>query len=286
MENDLTKRIIKYKADGMGLKEIIDSISLLAYNYPQKKYGKKDEDDSGDFFCFFYPNISKMITRYVYKGKPFEAYLLTALKWQYKSYIAKKNSEKLKYKLLSNQEFWHLNEEPELLNCISKTAVSETARKVLKIKDNGRIENRTTINRILIFAFKSAAQIDNRLIEHVAILTGNKKEWIFYCIEKLKEHIKHRLDKINSLKEKRNRSFYNLFFYQARYKDESDQAARALLYEKIIIEKKRLRQMNNKLSGISSTPSNKEIAKILDIPGGTVDSGIHYFKSTLSRLFK
>ena len=57
-----------------------------------------------------------------------------------------------------------------------------------------------------------------------------------------------------------------------------------LLFEKMLEKQKRKESLNKKLMKRNCGPKNEEIAQILDIPKGTVDSSLFYLKKALESL--
>ncbi len=96
--SDLTHEVLSGRGKTDLRRNLVEKISRIVYAYP-KKHLKWNDDDVGDFFCAFYPKIEGLIDRFIYCGKPFEAYLASSIRWQLKTFAKKRRCNARKTRL-------------------------------------------------------------------------------------------------------------------------------------------------------------------------------------------
>ena len=204
----LTEEILRYKRTGANRDILIEKIAVDLYAYPKRKLGW-DEDACSEYFCYFFPKISGMIDRFLYQGKPFEAFMFVTLKWQLKTYATRKSIETRKRKLLINNEFWDNYNRGEYYAAEPDYNLTPRAKEFLNVSEDGLIRDSTSRRRILFLTMKGAFFIPDHLVEHISILTGYNREWLYSCLEKLRTQMKTRDSRLKILKIRRNKIFGN-----------------------------------------------------------------------------
>ncbi|MEW5816176.1 MAG: hypothetical protein AB1798_12375 [Spirochaetota bacterium] len=284
MHESITFAILEYQKTGKGLESIIQKISTDIYLYPRKRFCW-DEDDSSDFFCYFYPKIPGLVSRFQFTGKPFEAYLSTTLKWQLKTFASEKKRRSAMYRILNNEEFWYIKEETSLYTEKPDLNIPPSVKKVLKVSSNNRVNDLSSRRRILYLAMKGSLQITGHLIECVSIITGYKQDWLFDCIEKLTSRMEARKKRIAALEAKRNKSLFKIFYLHEQLVKEYENENRSRVFLELIKEKKRIAEAMDEISRVPLTPTHRDIAEVLGVPKGSVDSGLYYLKNAFKEVF-
>lgn len=294
MLTQLTKEVIAYKKTGRGYRNLVRKISLIVYYYPKKKLGW-NLDDCSDFFCMFYPKIAILIERYSFNDRPFEAYLSVTINFQLKTFLTKR-SRKNKYSLLfSSSTFWSTaepsvaywgtrEEEPEIEEEIP-TLVPE-AKRCFEISEDGTITDFGMQRRLLFLTLTGSMYITMRLIEAVSTVTGYKTEWIVLRIEALKHKMETRYIRIRELQERRSRAYLKVYKLHQELVECYEEKERVRKIRLLRREKYCIRLATYELSKVPTCPTHRDIAEVLDIPKGSVDSGLYYIKHSLSHLLK
>jgi hypothetical protein len=279
MQESLTKEVLKYKKTGKGFRKLVLRISHDVYAYPGRRRGW-NEDDCSDFFIQFFPKIPGLIQRFTYDGPPFEAYLAVSLNWQMKSFSSRKRGESFQEGILKKESFWEQYHETE--SCCDPAceglSVSDEAAKILRIEDAGTIKSKSTQKRLICLLLKEAMRVNDEMIRAVQQITGADENWLHQCILKLRDRIIARKERLRHLSTRRNNCFYHLtlnhekLFYAATENERED------LINCIMREKRRLLSVNGEINRVSLSATNTEIAEVLDIPKGSIDSGLFYLK--------
>lgn len=293
MGASLTEEVLEYQRSRIGLHTLLDRIAVIVYRYPRGRFGW-NEDDCSDFFCFFYPKLIRLVDRFQYQGKPFEVYLLTTLKWQLRTFAGQQTIRDLRVRVLTQQNFWAPDGQLEIHSETSlrgqpaerekELDIPSDVRRVLKINRRNYIEDPSSRRRVLFLALKSAFRMTEPLLERLAMLTGYNLEWLCSLIEELKRRVRAQRERAVHLSERRNSCFFRIYCLQEQLRLAAEASVRSELTMQMLIEKDRLTAILNDLSHIPLSPTHRDIAEVLGIPKGTVDSGLYYLKESLREL--
>ena len=292
MQESLTEAILSFKRSGSGLDELVKQIGIEVYTFPRRKLGW-DEDDCGEFFCYFYPKLPGLIGRFQYTGKPFEAFLTVTLKWQLKTFAARKNQELLHARVLTREGYlgeeqaYCLPEEPgdEGLTKDGTPLLTEEARKLLKVDEEGRIPDRCICRRLLFLVLQSCLTLPTLLIDEVARLIRCDTVWLYGKIQEISARTEERRLRVARLKEKRNNHFFKIYCLQEQLSLVCEQEVRRELSRQMLREKRRLLDTTGEIARVPLCPTHCDIAEVLGVPKGSVDSGLYYLKVSLRSLF-
>jgi hypothetical protein len=129
-------------------------------------------------------------------------------------------------------------------------------------------------------------EIGENEIPYIANIFGCKINWLFNVFDILKEKLEKKASRRGVYKERRNKYFCKLYVAHEKY-------AASILYEEkvkyflIINEiKEKIANLSLKIKSINLEASHIDIANILGIPKGSVDSGLFYLKIYIEKNFK
>ncbi len=287
-KNNLTILLKKYKTGLIEKQLLLQEISLFVYNYPLKTC-RWQEDACSDFFCFFYPKIEKMIESFEIREVPFEAYLLKSIRMQLKTFAVRKKKGQIKQCMLRNTIFWQYFERVCGYCCYEEErsyySVPETISSIknrleesLRINEEGVIINKTLKKRITMLMLKNIESIPAEQLAVMAQLTGCSINWLEKCRQELKIKTDRRMSRKKLISERRNRLFCRMYQMHQLYKYETDPEEKEIITEKIGKTKNRISELNRTLKNISQNPTHKDVASMMGIPKGSVDSGLYYLK--------
>lgn len=282
MEKSLTQAIIDYQKSGTGLKPLMDEVALRVYYYPPMRR-QWEEDECGDFLCYFYPRINRMIQRFEDRGKPFEALLAVALKWQMRGYAYTRHKKRQKEKILTHTELWELPERSSPEDFVLEGPVQTPAglKKALKIDDSGVITEPGIRRRILYLLLREVHQVSEPLLVHVALLTGYDISWLEEKLEEARNLTLQRVARKQMFRHRRCLALFNLYCLHEEIRECVEGEERTVLLDRIQRETERLNRAEEGIRRVPRGPSHREIANILGLPKGTVDSGLYYLSRSL-----
>jgi hypothetical protein len=275
MTLNLTKAVKLYNKTGAGLSPIKQQILLLAYRFPRQNCFCSEED-CAEFLLSFYPRIDRILQRYKTRGIRFEAYLQSCFAWHMKTYLSgkilKKRQEKIIYRescesySRSRITDWEVHEEdpgPLLAPPRPHTPNAEQLKETLKI---------------ILLTLKCADELTDSFINRIALRLGTHSAFVFHLIEILRTTMRGRTERIKYLKEKRRQCYFRIRYFMEARQVCRDRFRAAELEKKILRERKRFEAALRSLSATPRGASHSDIARILGIPKGTIDSGFFYIR--------
>jgi len=279
-------KVLNNRQTKNGFEGLLTEISLHVYTILRYQY-KMDDDERGDFFCFFYPKIPGLIKRFKYYGTPFDGYLNKTIRWNIKAYRSEKSKYISRQKASFKEPFYLVTPEIDFTE-INKTplSLSDTARKALRLKKKEKKLSDTIKQRILYIYLIEANYIDERLTEGIVQITGYNKKWLDSCNEKLRIKVERRLERIKSIKNRRNSAFFKFHILQEKIKFAENENEKKELETEISNLKDKVYKMNKTISKAPTRPTHKDIAEVLNIPQGSIDSGIYYIKTSFKDIDK
>lgn len=255
--------------------------SILAYAYNQA--GRDKYIEPGDFILDFIPKVDSIIKNYNPILASFKHYINKHIKWLMFSF----NKQYAKNKEKSDAYQYHYIAEFKDNLCLSEESVeykiSDVAKNLLSI-ENGEITKNSLRKRLEIFTLKNSRNLTSQQIDILAPLIGRTSEWLFSVKEQLDKNCYERIENREYLQLRHNRLFIEITRDQKKLTEMDEGYEKDLLFSKMQDKQRRKHELNIKLTKRNCGPKNEEIALMLDIPKGTVDSSLFYIKKTLLTL--
>ncbi|MBN1685976.1 MAG: hypothetical protein JW852_04930 [Spirochaetales bacterium] len=298
MERDpysqLTREVLSKRGNAAGRRILIDKISRFVYSYP-KKHLHWDDDDTGDFFCVFYPKIEGLIDRFTFQGKPFEAYLVSSIRWQMKTFAKKRVMQHSEHRAIKDEsDFWQKCGAPENTNPDggvyyspddqTPEVYSAEVSRVLKIESRGKISDPAWARRLLYLMLRSVTFVDDSLMEHTARLCGFDPGYILGCATELRQRLDEKRERQRVQIERRNSLHVRILQLTALMSDETDADRLEHYRKRLTAAKARIDKTNRDLRSMPVLPTHKDIAEVLETAKGSVDSGLYYLMKAFKNI--
>lgn len=269
----LTAALLEYRRTGRGRAELIDRVALFIYRYPARRF-RKDPEFCSDFLYYFYPRIEKDLDRFLWTGKPYEAYLCKTLRMQMLSYYSVVRKRQQDQYIFSDPLFW-----PEASSrCTGETLLSygpgEGKPPYFRLTEEGTVPPGPWRRRLLILALKSCAALGPDQLDRIAGMLDCNRAWFFDAVEELRQGVAQRERRREALKERRNTLLMRLCRYEKRLKLPLETPERKELERKTAVCQMRLHLIAETLQRIPPAPSNRAVSRVMGIPKGSVDSGL------------
>jgi hypothetical protein len=257
--NDLYADYVKGMITKKDLESAIFQLILKNSEYFHLRYW--DKEKCIDYLCWLYPRLSKNIATYKEKGASFGSYISALIHWSSKEFQYKElNSRIFEYtcwKAMSEDMEAH-SPEPEYTETVKAEAYASYA-------DNPR--------QLLILLLKSYFFISEDYLHRAASVMGIDEKELKVFIDAIQRQRIKRDERIRTLKERIHCQHYRCIAYEKKL---SFLNKESLFYEKmknrLERSKFRLEGMRKRLAGIRLTPSNSQVAEVLGVPKGTIDS--------------
>ncbi|MDR2402703.1 MAG: hypothetical protein LBD78_01595 [Spirochaetaceae bacterium] len=138
---------------------------------------------------------------------------------------------------------------------------------------------------ILMLLLKSYYHVSDDFVGRIAPVIGIEKEKLIMMIETLRKRRYERDEHIRHLKERLHSQYYRCISFERRLLVITEDSAQEALMQRCL-EKSRLRikALRKRLKSIRLDATNRQVAEILGIPKGTVDSSLFALKSRQKNL--
>lgn len=279
MESELTEMVLKYQTTGEGFRELMDCVGTFVYEYPSRRR-RWDHDDRADFFCYFFPKVPALIDRFEYTGKPFEAYLCASMKWQMKTFITKKIMRERQSRIITEEIFWVDQDAYSIAanrrdhEWVGEAGDGPIAHTRIQASDL----DEATRKRILCLFMRAAEHADEKQVKRVADITGYDADWISHCVATLHAMLESKRSRSRAYRTRRDHAFFRARVIRDKLAEEKDPVRRSRLARTLQEERRRFDRVTRKMARSPVEPTHREIAEVLGIPKGTVDSALHYIR--------
>jgi hypothetical protein len=225
-----------------------------------------DRDEYTDYLCWLYPRISRSIDHYREVGSCFDAYIRCLVRWSAKEYRSREADH-----TVTENACWNART-VDMMVCSREPEYAADTPPAFKPVPNPR--------QVLILLLKSYYFVSDDFLDRIAPAIGVKKEKLRLLIDELRQRRLVRDEEIRTLRERIHCQFYRCISMTKRA---AAAPAGSVFQEKIrqrlIRAKIRLAAMRKRLQSIRHEASNRQVAEVLGIPKGTVDSNLYAIKA-------
>ncbi|MDR0451856.1 MAG: hypothetical protein LBH15_02310 [Treponema sp.] len=230
-----------------------------------------EEEECVDFLCWLYPRLSRCIGNYRYEGASFTAYLTTLVRLSAKEFRLAEREHRI-----IERSYWNAAAAEMAVHNPEPDYLAETAPK----RPFRPIANR---RQALILLLKSYCFVSDDFIARAAPAIGVGEEKLMQMVEDMRS-IRFEQDlEIRSLRERIYGQYFRCKTFEHRRNTSAEGTPRYYIMQKRLERaEKRLKNMKRALKAIKSGASNRQVARILGVSKGTVDSNIHAVKYRLN----
>ncbi|MDR2797660.1 MAG: hypothetical protein LBB80_04890 [Treponema sp.] len=223
-----------------------------------------DKDTCVDFLCWFYPRMSRSIDTYQDMGASFEAYIASMAYWSAREYRSQQAAHDL-----TEHAFWEARAK-DMNPCENEPVYLEPLA-AIKPVSNPR--------QILILLLKTYFFLSEDHISRIAPAIGIEKVQLQRLIDELRRRRLKRDEELRGLNERIQCQYYRYIVFKKKLEGA---LGRSVQYEKIKgqMERAQIRYntMRKRLAAMNHYATNREVAEVLGIPKGTVDSSLYAIK--------
>ncbi|MDR1447060.1 MAG: hypothetical protein LBI90_09225 [Treponema sp.] len=249
--------------------------SILKNYYRYHLFGW-DKEQCSDYFSWLYPRLSKAVTRYKDKGASFSSYINALVRWTAKEYW----SRQIEHSITENAawtvqagDLWVYNEEPEYGEEAGLNESPERRGTPWMQAAGNTVSNP---RQLLILFLKSYYFVSDDFLDRSASSLGIDREKLRFLIDKLRSLRLKRDDEVRELRERIHLQFYRCIAFEKRLLKVNENTGLSLeIQGKLDRARRRLQAMKKRLQGIKLDATNRQIAQVLNVPKGTIDSNLH-----------
>lgn len=284
--DELTQKVLDYKKTGEGLEPLTARIRVMVYFFP-KKCGGWTWEDSSDFFLYFQDRIPKLLQKFEFMGKNFSSYLAACIRYQMICYQRKCLQARQNEECLCRDQ--EEAAEEATFHYTPKAAAVGRESPRWEVQENspmGDLQLDRNRRKILLLCLKSSYYLDAAAIETLNDQMGMPCGSLHSLIQELREDLERSCPKLERLRHRGMKLFLLLNFYQRRQSEELDPEKKPKWTRLCSHYTLQLHRNRQALKSIKIEPRHEAIARVLDLPKGTVDSALHSVKKRLSDLLK
>ncbi len=276
LDDPMKPAVLRYQRTGAGQRDLLDRIGAYVYRFPLWQGGPVDDDDCGEFYLYCRPRLQRWIDRFQDQGSPFEAYLKSVLTWQLRSYHRAKGRRDAAWRLAGTPPFW----DPEAAELTSgapgegahrASAAAPTAPAVAAAAGSPAVRR-----RILFAVLKNCARMHDTHVPAWAGLCGRAD--LQALIGRARRAGSASQRRWSMIRERSNHAFAKARMIEDHLHDEVDADRRRILQQRLQRARRTAANARAELRAVRLGPSNRQIAQLLGIPKGTVDTGLFWLK--------
>ena len=274
MKKNFLNDLYDQYSQGLMDKKQFESLIIQTIHRDLKYYNlhKRKKDSRMDYLSWLYPRLSRAIDAYNKNGATFESYIITLIRWSSKEYSTRHYDREIKENAVwaarYSEMFVH-EEEPDYCNDIDDQNVSDAEKKEFK---NPR--------QLLILILKCYYYISDDLLDRLAPRIGIEKSELREMIDNLR---KQRIDRDEAyciMRANIHSQYYRCIVYEKKLRDaHKDSKIYAKIEFQLQKSRQRLECMRKRLARLRMEATNTQIAQLLGISKGTVDSSLHILKT-------
>lgn len=252
------------------------SVFSLLCAYPARfRLAHMSQEDRLDLVSELFPYIRRAIEQYKDVGSSFSAYLYSWIQWGVKGYHRTEKKGKTMEEL-----YWKLTCETDPMVAepvaLEEETVDPPQGDAPVIGFQGKRLNK---QHVLFLVLKCYRYISDDFARRIAQRLGMEEEALFSLIEKVKKLREHHDIWIDTLTERKQRYTLRILLLKRElaHPDLSEHK-RKIIEERLAKLEQRLKAVTRRCQSLRTSASNNEVAQVLGIPKGTVDSGCYLLK--------
>jgi hypothetical protein len=236
-------------------------------NYHNFYLSDWNEEECIDFLCWLYPRFSRAIDNYRYEGASFTAYIAALVKLSSREFRQREKEHRL-----IEQTYWNAAAEDLSVHSYEPEYLRDVGQK-------RPFRSITNPRQALILLLKSYGLVSEEFIDRAAPAIGMSKETLIRLVDNLRS-IRFEQDLIiTNLKERIYGQYFRCKTFERRRNASQEGSSRFFVMQKRLERaEKRLKNMKKALRAIKTGASNRQVARILGVPKGTIDSNIYAVK--------
>lgn len=278
----LTARVLECQQSRSGFEGLVADLAPRVLAYPRRRFGW-DEDACADFYAWFHPRLLRVLGRFRDQGKPFESYLVSVLHWQARTFALRVRRREQAWGMGPRLAAAASAEEVELRggaaegggDAADEEATAGARRTWPRLADSDR-------RNLLFLVLKFCRHLDPSSLAAAAAATGAAPARLAALAEELRAGLAPAERRLEALRLRRNGAFSRARLLEAAIARAVDPAEVAALRARREAANRCLAATMRRMARVRRDPTNREIARALGVPKGTVDCGLFLLKRSLA----
>jgi hypothetical protein len=274
----LTARVLEYQRSRTGLDGLVADLAPRVLRYPRHRFGW-DEDACSEFYAWFHPRLVRVLGRFRDQGRPFEAYLVSVLHWQARSFSRR---------IRRDEQAWAMGPRLVAASTPDDDAPSAGYREARpRSVPTPRAPRIDAADRrgLLFLVLKCCRRLDTPTLAAAASATGIAPCRLARLVERLRTGLEPCERRIETLRLRRNGAFSRARILEATLARTTDPAEAVEIRRRLEAANRCLAAALQRMARVRRDPTNREVAGALGVPKGTVDCGLFLLKRRLATVY-
>ncbi|QEN08422.1 hypothetical protein EXM22_10655 [Oceanispirochaeta crateris] len=262
---------------------LYDELNMYIYSFPGYKKSLNEEDWS-DFLLGFMGRMHGVLMNFNYRGLSFICYLNKVLSWYLRSFY-RQNQKGLDDDWVYVRESIIEYEYNRRCECIPrKYCLLDKMVSIIESSGMTPYRKEALRQRLLLFVLKNISFVEEDDFLTAFPFLGPSAEEALFFRKFLQECLRKKYERKELLSRKRNENYFRLNLTERKKASIADPHLIPGLEKRCNLYRRRLKKLDEQLLSIPLVPSNENIAFLLHLPKGSVDSGLFYLRSYLKDL--
>lgn len=262
--------------------DILERLARDVYDNP-RAFGLKTDDEVGEVMARYWPRITNLVDRYEDMGRGFDAYISSSLRYMGMSVRRKNQADKDRMDVLIDDGIYEAGEliaSPLMVPVLNPSRTGTT----VPWRDNNSLASEAFRRRLTFVCVKCAHLLSDAEAEAIALRTGMDSTVLLRLLMHARSSGYGIRPRSASRSRGRNLSWLDMMATSRRLERETDNLKRTLLEERILRDRRRYRSTVRRLRRSAPLISNCNVANLMGVSKGTVDSGVGRVMRQMSQL--
>jgi DNA-directed RNA polymerase specialized sigma24 family protein len=273
----LNELVLEYQSGRGNVAEVVSHLAEEVYREP-KRFGFDDEDAAADAMLKYQRRIVGFIDRFQNRGIAFDAYLGKCLRFLAKTVRRDRRRHAERDTVCERADF--PTEEKTWSGDSVETRFESGAESLPRFKAVGSTYE-VTANRLIFLLLKCVWEANDQDVKRVAGAAGVDPAWLGAVAAQARRALDSEFARFARMQSRRNTAWCRIGVLKSQIDEEADRSKRQDLENKLCRERDRLDRALKEIKKFKPLVPNSIVARILDVPKGTVDSGIYYLRKQL-----
>ena len=250
----------------------------FANNQENLNFKHWSQDEYDDYVSWLYPRIKGAVDSYREAGASFEVYMMTVMRLASKEYRMR-----ITTKSITEYAAWSVNVRDLYAHEEAPAYLQDTSDKTQTVIS--RIESfsgrrRNNPRQLLILILKCYYYVSDDFLDRIAPIVGIDKEKLREMLDRIRTIRTQRDNEIYLMRERIYSQFYRCIVYEKKlsyYQQNSTAAVK--MKNRLEKARQRLEKMRKRMAGIRTDATNRQVAEVIGISKGAVDSSLYTLKT-------
>lgn len=283
-QKEISSAMTDFQEGKISREKLREILSIYIYFFPGNKE-EEGENLGAQFYLECLPTLDRIIDRFEERGVPFAHYFRKHLKWRLMTLKSKHYQERDRKKILTEIENTSPIVSEDIQIPFSSIHIPAKYTNIFPCDQEGIITSPAHQKRFLFLCLKFCDRLHFDHFTEIARVTKTPLALLHHSVANLRATMAIRKNRIQHLEIRRNYLYFSLRFHQQKGAN-GKKAITGDRHQKITINlRHRIKKVNSAIHKIPRHVTHRDIALIMRVPKGTVDSSLSCLRHSLLKDF-